>query len=96
MSDWWFVVGLKVSTALARGKCCPAVRRKFAFHSRCAFAKCTLNVVQSRLRVIGRGQGSYGRQEFAKEKVRVVGTGVSSGTGKSRERSWAGGMCTNN
>ena len=33
VSDWWFVVGLKVSTALARGKCCPAVRHKFAFHS---------------------------------------------------------------
>ena len=33
LSDWWFVVGLKVSTALAWGKCCPAVRHKFAFHS---------------------------------------------------------------
>ena len=50
VSDWWFVVGLKVSKAFAWGKCCSAVRRKFAFHSRCAFVKCTLNVVQSRSR----------------------------------------------
>ena len=33
VSDWWFVVGFKVLTVLARVKCCPAVRRKFAFHS---------------------------------------------------------------
>ena len=50
VSNWWSAVGLKVSTALARGKFYPAVRRKFAFHSRCAFAKCTLKVFQSRLR----------------------------------------------
>ena len=29
------------------------------------------------------------------ERVRVAGTGVSSVTGKSGERSWAGGMFTN-
>ena len=34
VSEWWSAVELKVSTVLARGKCCPAVRRKFAFHSR--------------------------------------------------------------
>ena len=39
VSDWWSAVVLKVSTALARGKFCPAVRRKFSFHSQCAFAK---------------------------------------------------------
>ena len=50
VSNWWFVMGLKVSSALEQVKCCPAVRRKFAFYPRCAFAKCTLNVVQSRLR----------------------------------------------
>ena len=50
VSDRWSAVGLKVSMALARVKCCPAVRRKFAFHLRCAFAKCTLKVFQSRLR----------------------------------------------
>ena len=33
VSDWWSAVGVKVSTALAQGKCCPAVRRKFALHS---------------------------------------------------------------
>ena len=32
VSDWWFVVGFEVSTSLAWGKCCPAVRCKFAFH----------------------------------------------------------------
>ena len=46
VSDWWSAVELKVSTALARGKYCPAVRCKFAFHSQCAFAKCTLKVFQ--------------------------------------------------
>ena len=44
--------------------------------------------------VIGRGQGKYGGQEVAKEKVRIVGTGVSSGTGKSGGRSWVAGMFT--
>ena len=33
VSDWWSAVGLKFSTALSRGKYCPLVRRKFAFHS---------------------------------------------------------------
>ena len=47
VSNWCSAVGLKVSTALARGKCCPAVRQNFAFHSRCAFVKCTLKVFQS-------------------------------------------------
>ena len=32
---------------------------------------------------------------IAKERVQVAGTGVSSGTGLSGERSWAGGMFTN-
>ena len=31
----------------------------------------------------------------AEERVQVAGTGVSSGTGRSGERSWAGGMFTN-
>ena len=50
VSDWWSAIGLKLSTALARGKCCSTVRRKFAFHSRCAFAKCTIKVFQSLMR----------------------------------------------
>ena len=50
VSDWWSTVGLKVSTAFAREMFCPAVRRRFAFHWRCDFAKCTLKVFQSRLR----------------------------------------------
>ena len=29
------------------------------------------------------------------ERVQVAGTGVSSGTGRSGERSWADGMFTN-
>ena len=33
------------------------------------------------------GKGRYSREEVAKEKVRVVGTGVLSGTGQSGERS---------
>ena len=33
-----------MSTALAQGNFCPAVRRKFVFHSRCDFAKCSLKV----------------------------------------------------
>ena len=45
--------------------------------------------------VIGRGKGRYGRHEVAKEKFRVVGTGVLSRKGQSGERSWAGGMFTN-
>ena len=50
VSEWWSAVELKVSMALARGKYFPAVRPKFAFHSRYAFAKCTLKVFQSQLR----------------------------------------------
>ena len=38
--------------------------------------------------------GSAGRM-VAEERVRVAGTGVSSGTGWSGEGSWAGGMFTN-
>ena len=30
------------------------------------------------------------------ERVRVAGTGISSVTGQSGDRSWAGGMFTNN
>ena len=30
VSYWWLAVELKASTALAQGKCCPAVRRNFA------------------------------------------------------------------
>ena len=30
---------LDASTVLALGKCCPVVRRRYAFQSRCAFAK---------------------------------------------------------
>ena len=33
VSDWWSAVELKALAALARGKFCPAVRHKFAFHS---------------------------------------------------------------
>ena len=50
VSYWWSAVELKASTALARGKCCPVVRRKFSFHSRCAFAKCSLKFFKSRTR----------------------------------------------
>ena len=50
VSDWCSAVGLKVSTTLAWGNFFPVVRRKFAFHSRCAFVKCTLKVFQSRPR----------------------------------------------
>ena len=45
--DWWLAVELKVPTVLARGKGCPAVRRKFAFHLQCSFAKCSLKFFQS-------------------------------------------------
>ena len=38
--------------------------------------------------------GSAGRT-VAEERVSVAGTGVSSGTRRSGERSWAGGMFTN-
>ena len=38
--------------------------------------------------------GSAGRT-VAEERVRVTGTGVSYLTGRSGERSWAGGMFTN-
>ena len=31
----------------------------------------------------------------AEDRVRAAGTGLSSGTGRSGERSWAGGMFTN-
>ena len=41
------------------------------------------------------GEGLAGRT-VAEERVRVSGTGVSSGTGRSGEQSWAGGMFTNN
>ena len=40
------------------------------------------------------GTGSAGKTG-KEERVRVVGTGVSSVTGRSGERSWAGGMITN-
>ena len=32
VSNWCSTVGLKVSTAFVQGKCCPAVRCRFAFH----------------------------------------------------------------
>ena len=38
--------------------------------------------------------GSAGRT-VTEERVQVAGTGVSSVTGRSGERSWAGGMFTN-
>ena len=38
----------------------------------------------------------YDGQEVTKEKARVAGTEVSSRTGWSGERIWAGGMFTNN
>ena len=41
------------------------------------------------------GAGSE-RKTVTEERVRVAGTGVSSVTGRSGERSWAGGMFTNN
>ena len=43
VSAWW-VVRLVESTEFALGKCCPTVRRRFALHSRCDFAKWTLNL----------------------------------------------------
>ena len=46
-------------------------------------------------RDILRGQGKYGRQEVMEERVLVAGNGVSSGTGRSGEWSWASGMFTN-
>ena len=41
------------------------------------------------------GAGSAGKTG-TEERVRVADTGVSSVTGRSGERSWAGGMFTNN
>ena len=49
VSAWWLCT-LVASTAFALGKCCPAVRRRFALHLRCALAKCTLNLGQFRSR----------------------------------------------
>ena len=49
VSAWWFV-RLVESNAFALGKCCPAVRRRFALHPRCALAKWTLNLDQVRSR----------------------------------------------
>ena len=40
------------------------------------------------------GAGSAGKT-VTEERVRVAGTGVSSVTGQSGERIWAGGMFTN-
>ena len=40
------------------------------------------------------GAGLAGRT-VTEERVRVAGTGLSSGTGRSGERIWAGGMFTN-
>ena len=40
------------------------------------------------------GAGLAGRT-VTKERVRVAGTGVSSVTGRSGERSWEGGVFTN-
>ena len=42
--------------------------------------------------VLGRGKVRYSREEAAKDKIQVVGTGVLSGTGQIRERSWSSGM----
>ena len=42
---WWFV-RLVESIEFALGKCCPAVRRRFALHLQCAFAKWILNLDQ--------------------------------------------------
>ena len=39
-------------------------------------------------------EGSAGRT-VAEERFRVAGTGVSSGTGRSGERIWEGGVFTN-
>ena len=41
------------------------------------------------------GAGSAGKT-VTEERVQVAGTGVSSVTGRSGERSWAGGMLPNN
>ena len=46
----WWVDRLVDSTVFSLGKCCPAVRRRFALHSRCALAKWTLNLDQLRSR----------------------------------------------
>ena len=43
VSAWW-VFRIVESTAFALGKCCPAVRHRFALHPQCAFAKWTLNL----------------------------------------------------
>ena len=40
-------------------------------------------------------QGRYDGHEVTKERVRVAGTRFSSGTERSGERSWAGGMFNN-
>ena len=45
---------------------------------------------------IKRKRGRFGRKTVTEERVRVAGTGVSSVTGRSGERSWAGRMFTNN
>ena len=41
-----------------------------------------------------RKRGRFGRKTVTEERVRVAGTGVSSVTGWSSERSWAGGTFT--
>ena len=42
-----------------------------------------------------RKQGRFGEKTVTEKRVRVAGTEVSSVTGRSGERSWAGGMFTN-
>ena len=42
--------------------------------------------------VLGRGKVRYSREEVAKDKIQVVGTGVLSGMGQSGEWSWSSGM----
>ena len=43
-----------------------------------------------------RERGRFGGKTVTEEIARVAGTGVSSVTGWIGERSWAGGMFTNN
>ena len=46
-------------------------------------------------RFLKKNRADSAGRTVAEKRVRVAGTGVSSGTGRSGESSWAGGMFTN-
>ena len=83
-------------TILVRTGCRKTAKSWSAFSGICrSRAICIYRVGAARSnRDILREQGKYCRQEVMKEKDRVASTRVSSGTGRSGERSLAGGMFT--